>query len=78
VINSYDHAVLYNDQVVAGLIDGFSALQANGLQVYFSDHDEDVFDSPGHKILGRNEGRPSEPMKSRRGVGYLARSPRWP
>jgi heptose-I-phosphate ethanolaminephosphotransferase len=62
VINNYDNAVLFNDQVVARLIDIFAAAQAHGLLVYFSDHGEDVFDSPGHKVLGRNEGRPTEPM----------------
>ena len=62
VINNYDNAVLYNDEVVANLISSFSATNPNGLLVYFSDHGEDVFDSPGHKILGRNEGRPTEPM----------------
>jgi heptose-I-phosphate ethanolaminephosphotransferase len=62
VINNYDNSVLYNDHVVARLIDLFSAAKPNGLLVYFSDHGEDVFDSPGHKILGRNEGRPTEPM----------------
>lgn len=62
VINNYDNAVLYNDQVVANLIERFSTTNPNGLLVYFSDHGEDVFDSPGHNILGRNEGRPTVPM----------------
>ncbi len=62
VINNYDNAVLYNDEVVAKLIETYSAAKPNGLMVYFSDHGEDVFDSPGHNILGRNEGRPTVPM----------------
>jgi heptose-I-phosphate ethanolaminephosphotransferase len=62
VINNYDNAVLYNDQVVASLIERFSSTNPNGLLVYFSDHGEDVFDSPGHNVLGRNEGRPTVPM----------------
>lgn len=62
VINQYDNAVRFNDGVVAGLIENFSAAQPNGLLVYFSDHGEDVFDSAGHAMLGRNEGRPTLPM----------------
>lgn len=62
VINNYDNAVHFNDKVVATLIENFSASKPNGFLVYFSDHGEDVFDSPGHKVLGRNEGRPTPPM----------------
>ena len=62
LINHYDNAVAFNDQVVAGLIKRFSAERPNGLLVYFSDHGEDVFDSAGHQVLGRNEGRPTVPM----------------
>ena len=62
VINNYDNAVLYNDEVVAKLIETYSAAKPNGLMVYFSDHGEDVFDSARHNILGRNEGRPTVPM----------------
>ena len=62
VYNSYDNAVLYNDFVVSSLIKELSATQPDGLLLYFSDHGEDVFDSPGHKVLGRNEGRPTLPM----------------
>ena len=62
VINSYDNAVLYNDFVVSTLIKSLSAAKANSLMVYFSDHGEDVYDSPGHAVLGRNEGKPTLPM----------------
>ena len=62
VYNSYDNAVLYNDFVVSGLIDKLAATQPNGLLLYFSDHGEDVYDSPGHKVLGREEARPTLPM----------------
>jgi heptose-I-phosphate ethanolaminephosphotransferase len=62
VVNDYDNAVLYNDFVVASLIESLSAAGQNSLLVYFSDHGEDVFDSPGHKIFGRSEGRPTLPM----------------
>ena len=62
VINTYDNAVRYNDHVVSTLIERFSATQAPGFLVYFSDHGEDVYDSPGHSVLGRNEGKPTPPM----------------
>ena len=62
VINSYDNAVLFNDFVVSSLIGAMVSSQANGFLVYFSDHGEDVFDSPGHAVLGRNESKPTPPM----------------
>lgn len=62
IINSYDNAVLFNDFVVSSLIGAMVSSQANGFLVYFSDHGEDVFDSPGHTVLGRNEGKPTPPM----------------
>lgn len=62
VINSYDNAVLFNDYVVSSLIERFRDSGANGFLVYTSDHGEDVFDSPGHKVLGRNESSPTVPM----------------
>jgi len=62
LINHYDNAVRYNDHVVASLIERLDARGDRSMMLYFSDHGEDVFDSPGHKILGRNEGRPTEPM----------------
>ena len=64
VINNYDNAVLFNDYVVSSLIDFFSASKTNGFLVYFSDHGEDVFDSPSHEVLGRNEMKPTPPMYS--------------
>lgn len=62
VINSYDNAVLYNDFVVSSLIDMLDAEHPNGLLVYFSDHGEDVFDSPPHDTLGHNEDKSTRPM----------------
>jgi len=62
VINSYDNAVLYNDYVISTLIETLAESKANGFLAYFSDHGEDVFDSPGHATLGRNEGKPTIPM----------------
>lgn len=62
VINSYDNAVLFNDFIVSTLIERFRDSRANGFLLYTSDHGEDVFDSPGHRMLGRNESSPTVPM----------------
>ena len=60
--NSYDNAVLYNDFVVASLIQALSATKQNDLLLYLSDHGEAVFDSPDRAMLGRSEGKPTAPM----------------
>jgi heptose-I-phosphate ethanolaminephosphotransferase len=60
--NSYDNAVLYNDFVVASLIKELAASGQNGLLVYFSDHGEEVFDTPGLNFKGRNEAAPVSTM----------------
>lgn len=62
VYNQYDNAVRYNDHVMATLINKLRAQQANSLLVYFSDHGEDVYDGPGHDMLGRNESKPTIAM----------------
>lgn len=62
VINTYDNAVLYNDFVVANIIKKYQTSQQNGFLVYFSDHGEDVYEAPGHNVLGRNEASPTLPM----------------
>ena len=62
VSNDYDNAVLYNDFVVSSLIRMLAAARLNSLLVYFSDHGEDVYDSTGHQVLGRREGKPTLPM----------------
>jgi heptose-I-phosphate ethanolaminephosphotransferase len=61
-VNTYDNAVLYNDFVVSSLIESLAKTKSNGMLLYFADHGEDVYDSPGHKVLGRNEGKPTVPM----------------
>jgi len=61
-INTYDNAVLYNDFVVSDLIHRFEASKQNGFLTYFSDHGEDVYDSPPRNVIGRNEGNPTLPM----------------
>jgi heptose-I-phosphate ethanolaminephosphotransferase len=73
--NSYDNAVLYNDFVVSSLIKDYAKTDPNGFLMYLSDHGEDVFDSPGHSTLGRNEGKPTAPMYT---VPFIAwASPKW-
>jgi heptose-I-phosphate ethanolaminephosphotransferase len=61
-INTYDNAVLYNDDIVARLIGTFAASGAHGFLLYFSDHGEEVFDTPPYQTLGRNEEAPTPGM----------------
>jgi heptose-I-phosphate ethanolaminephosphotransferase len=73
--NSYDNAVLYNDFVVSSLIKDYAITDPNGFLLYLSDHGEDVFDSPGHSTLGRNESKPTAPMYT---IPFMAwASPKW-
>lgn len=73
--NSYDNAVLYNDFVVSSLIKDFAKTDPNGFLLYLSDHGEDVFDSVGHKTLGRNEAKPTAPMYT---IPFMVwASPKW-
>ncbi|VVN92290.1 phosphoethanolamine transferase CptA [Pseudomonas fluorescens] len=73
--NSYDNAVRYNDFVVSSLIKDYAKTDPNGFLLYLSDHGEDVFDSPGHSTLGRNEGKPTAPMYT---IPFMAwASPKW-
>ncbi|KAE9646350.1 phosphoethanolamine transferase CptA [Pseudomonas sp. PB106] len=73
--NSYDNAVLYNDFVVSSLIKDYAKSDPNGFLLYLSDHGEDVFDSVGHKTLGRNENKPTAPMYT---IPFMAwASPKW-
>lgn len=75
VVNTYDNAVRYNDYVVSSLINQLKAAAPNGLLVYLSDHGEDVYDSPPHNMLGRNEYSPTLPMYT---VPFLLwQSPAW-
>ena len=60
--NSYDNAVSYNDYVVSELINKLRDSQDNALFVYFSDHGEEVYDTPGKPFSGRNEGAPTPAM----------------
>ncbi|MFJ2692852.1 phosphoethanolamine transferase CptA [Pseudomonas sp. NPDC087336] len=73
--NSYDNAVLYNDFVVSSLIKDYAKSDPNGFLMYLSDHGEDVFDSPGHGTLGRNESKPTAPMYTIPLIAWA--SPKW-
>lgn len=73
--NSYDNAVLYNDFVVSSLIKEYTKADPNGFLLYLSDHGEDVYDSPGRNVLGRNEAKPTMPMYTVPFIVYA--SPKW-
>ncbi|HEF8785899.1 phosphoethanolamine transferase CptA [Providencia alcalifaciens] len=73
--NAYDNAQHYNDYVVSSLIKDFDSSKENGFLVFFSDHGEDVYDTPPHEMLGRSEGKPSKVMYN---VPFLVwQSPEW-
>lgn len=57
-INDYDNALLYNDYVVTSLLEKLPAKNGRSLMLYFADHGEDVYDTPPHNFLGRNEASP--------------------
>lgn len=63
-INDYDNAVLYNDYIVTSLIEKLADTQDRSLLTYFSDHGEDVFDTPPHNFVGRNIDNPTMAMYS--------------
>ncbi|WP_036303415.1 phosphoethanolamine transferase CptA [Methylotenera sp. L2L1] len=62
IINTYDNAILYNDYVVSSIKKMIEAKQERSFMAYLSDHGEDVYDTPPHDFLGRNEGNPSLAM----------------
>lgn len=66
--NSYDNAVLFNDNVVASIINTYKSSNPNGFLVYFSDHGEEVFDTQGLNFKGRLE---SDPWPSMYTVPFL-------
>lgn len=73
--NNYDNAESYNDFVVSQLINLFAENKPNGFLLYFSDHGEDVYESPSHTILGRNEKAPTKPMYTIPFLLWI--SPKW-
>lgn len=60
--NDYDNANRFNDHVLASLIDDYKATDPNGFLLYFSDHGEEVYDTPPHNMQGRNEEAPTRHM----------------
>ncbi|MCL2891744.1 phosphoethanolamine transferase CptA [Brenneria tiliae] len=75
VFNQYDNAELYNDYIVDSLINAFAQRQPNGFLLYFSDHGEEVYETPPHNVLGRNEAAPTRAMYS---IPFLLwMSPEW-
>ncbi|EMC3653000.1 MULTISPECIES: phosphoethanolamine transferase CptA [Citrobacter] len=60
--NDYDSANVYNDHIIATLIKDYKATDPNGFLLYFSDHGEEVYDTPPHKTQGRNEDNPTRHM----------------
>lgn len=47
-INEYDNSILYNDNVVSGIISGLQKMDGVSACLYFSDHGEDVLANKGH------------------------------
>ncbi|HEY8354903.1 MAG TPA: phosphoethanolamine transferase CptA [Methylophilaceae bacterium] len=75
VINAYDNAVLYNDFVISTLLETLMTRNDRSLMVYFADHGEDVYDTPPHDFVGRNEAKPTLAMYA---VPFLMwMSPSW-
>lgn len=73
--NSYDNAIRYNDYVTTTLFNLFKNSQENGFMLYFSDHGEDVYQSPPHDVLGRNEKAPTQTMYT---IPFMLwQSPKW-
>ncbi len=60
--NDYDNANRFNDHVLASLINDYKATDPNGFLLYFSDHGEEVYDTPPHNMQGRNEEAPTRHM----------------
>lgn len=60
--NDYDSANVYNDHIIASLIKDYKATDPNSFLLYFSDHGEEVYDTPPHKTQGRNEDSPTRHM----------------
>ncbi|EDJ1003776.1 hypothetical protein GE856_24945 [Salmonella enterica] len=69
------NANLYNDYVVSTLIKEYVEDNPHGFLIYFSDHGEEVYDTPPYNIQGRNETAPTANMYT---VPYIQLvSPSW-
>ncbi|MBL4761117.1 MAG: phosphoethanolamine transferase CptA [Gammaproteobacteria bacterium] len=60
--NAYDNAILFNDYVMSSIIKQLKKRRESTLMVYFSDHGEEVYDTPNALFSGRNEGKPTPAM----------------
>lgn len=60
--NDYDSANVHNDKVLSQLIASYRATDPNGFMLYFSDHGEEVYDTPPHHVHGRSEVTPTRAM----------------
>lgn len=75
VYNSYDNAISYNDYVITTLFNTFKQSHDNGFMLYFSDHGEEVYQTPPYDVLGRNEKAPTKPMHT---IPFILwQSPSW-
>lgn len=75
VYNTYDNAISYNDYITTTLFNIFKDSQENGFMLYFSDHGEDVYQTPPHNILGRNDKVPTRTIYT---VPFMLwQSPTW-
>ena len=73
--NEFDNSIVYNDFVVASLIEQMNKSGQNGYLVYFADHGEEVYDYPHRLFAGRDEAAPTPAMYS---VPFLVwRSASW-
>ena len=73
--NEFDNSIVYNDFVVASLIEQMKQSGQNGYLVYFADHGEEVYDYPHRLFAGRDEAAPTPAMYS---VPFLVwRSESW-
>ncbi len=60
--------------ITSSLIKDFKATDPNGFLVYFSDHGEEVYDTPPHKTQGRNEDNPTRHMYT---IPFLLWTSKW-
>ncbi len=75
IYNDYDNAQHFNDSVVTQIINDYRKSNANGFLLYFSDHGEEVYDTPPHQTQGRNEENPTRHMYT---IPFLVwTSPSW-
>jgi len=60
LINEYDNAIRYNDNIVNSVIDKVRQQNTNSFVLYFSDHGDELFDTID--FIGHNEYQATRPM----------------